>query len=334
MPIHVLAGIDFNTGIRGILVVTLAVVILPGSVYLLLATNTGARLGLLIALAAFFGWASILTMTWWITSPANGPRGRNASWKPVEIYVSGSESGPAHTVPVHSLPAHAKLPTAQQIIADHPEILKNYPNPTQATLSDIANNNPELLPKYLEGVDMGGWRVVPQSAAGDAGTVASTQLVTSGLFKLATDYKIIGTFDYGGKPTRLEYCGAKKEVRTHFLIPGDPICRIQYKLYKLFNWHSPTHYEVVQVQRVIPQETIPGHAPPLPQVDPTQPVISIVLVRDLGQARVLPATMFLIAFSLFIFFVVLLHYRDLTLRRNMAEDEAEMKAIEAEGVKV
>ena len=181
---------------------------------------------------------------------------------------------------------------------------------------------------------MGGWRVVPQSAAGDAGTVADTLLVTSGLFKLATDYKIIGTFDYGGKPTRLEYCGAKKEVRTHFLIPGDPICRIQYKLYKLFNWHSPTHYEVVQVQQVIPQETIPGHAPPLPQVDPTQPVISVVLVRDLGQARVLPATMFLIAFSLFIFFVVLLHYRDLTLRRNMAEDEAETKAIEAEGVKV
>ncbi len=334
MPIHVLAGIDFNTGIRGILVVALAVAVLPGSVYLLLATNTGARLGLLIALAALFGWASILTMTWWITSPANGPRGRNASWKPLEIYVQGS--GPAHTTEVNSLPPHAKLPTAQQIIADHPEILKNYPNPTQATLSDIANNNPELLPKYLEGVDMGGWRVVPQSAAGDAGTVATTLLTTgsNSLFKLATDYKIIGTFDYGGKPTRLEYCGAKKETRTHFLIPGDPICRIQYKLYKLWNWNSPTHYEVVQVQKVIPQETIPGHAPPLPQVDPSQPIISIVLVRDLGQARVLPAAMFVVAFALFIFFVVLLHYRDLTLRRNMLEDEEERKAIEAEGVKV
>ena len=112
MPIHILAGIDFNTGIRGILVVTLAVVILPGSVYLLLATNTGARLGLLIALAALFGWASILTMTWWITSPANGPRGRNASWKPVEIYVQGS--GPARTVKLDSLPARAKLPTANR----------------------------------------------------------------------------------------------------------------------------------------------------------------------------------------------------------------------------
>ncbi len=142
MPIHILAGIDFNTGIRGILVVTLAVVILPGSVYLLLATNIGARLGLLIALAAFFGWASILTMTWWITSPANGPRGpqrhRGSRWR------STSRARARLARPSsNSLPPHAKLPTAQQIIADHPEILKNYPNPTQATLSDIANNNPE-----------------------------------------------------------------------------------------------------------------------------------------------------------------------------------------------
>ncbi len=336
MPIHLLAGIDFNTGIRGILVVALAVAILPGSVYLLLATNTGARLGLLIALAAVCGWVTILSMTWWINSPANGPRGRNASWKPVEIYVHGSDTGAARTPQLNSLPPLSKLPTAQQIIADHPEILKNYPNPTQATLSDIANNNPELLPKYMAGIDLGGWRIVPQSAAGDAGTVAGTTLTTgsNSLFKLATDYKILGTFDYGGKPTRLEYCGAKKEVRTHYLIPGDPICRIQYKLYKLFHWNSPPHYEVVLVQRVVPQTTIPGHAPPLPKVDTTQPVIAVVMIRDLGQARMLPATIFVIALALFIFFVMLLHYRDKTLQRNLAEDEEERKAIEAESVKV
>ncbi len=127
MPIHILAGIDFNTGIRGILVVTLAVVVLPGSVYLLLATNTGARLGLLIALAALFGWASILTMTWWITSPANGPRGRNASWKPVEIYVEGS--GPARTVPVHSLPSPSKLPQASSHHRSEPRDPEELPEP-------------------------------------------------------------------------------------------------------------------------------------------------------------------------------------------------------------
>ena len=83
---------------------------------------------------------------------------------------------------------------------------------------------------------------------------------------------------------------------------------------------------------MIPQVTEPGHAPPLPEVDPSQPVISIVLVRDLGQARLLPAVMFMVAFSLFIFFVLLLHYRDKTLRRNLAE--VTRPALEAEGVKV
>jgi hypothetical protein len=329
--LHVFAGIDFNTGIRGILVVTLAVVLLPGSVYLLLATNMGSRLGLLVALAAVFGWCSILTMTWWITSPANGPRGRNATWKPVEVYVAGS--GSAHTEVLDKLPAPSKLPSAQQIINEHPEILKNYPNPSQATLSDIAGNDPDVLAKYMKGIDLNGWRIVPQSSAGDAATVADVVLTTNpNLFKLTTDYKHLATFDYGGKPTRAEYC--PNETRTHNLINSDPICRLQYKFTKLFSRH-PTHYEVVQVQQVIPQTAVPGHAPPLPEVDPSQPVITVVLVRDLGQARLLPAVMFIISFALFIFFTVLLHYRDKTLRRNQEEAKAiEAKAIEAEGAKV
>jgi hypothetical protein len=286
-----------------------------------------------VALAAVFGWCSILTMTWWITSPANGPRGRSASWKPVEVYVSGS--GNAKTEALDRLPANTKLPNAQDIINAHPEIRKNYPNPSQATLSDIAGNDPDVLAKYMQGVDMNGWRIVPQSSAGDAATVADVVLTTQpNLFKLTTDYKHLATFDYGGKPTRAEYCGAK-DAHPHNLVNGDSICRLQYKFSKLFSFHSPTHYEVVQVQQVIPQTAIPGHAPPLPQVDPTQPVISVVLVRDLGQARLLPAVMFIISFALFIFFVVLLHYRDKTLQRNQEEAKAiEAKALEAEGAKV
>jgi hypothetical protein len=326
--LHLFAGIDFNTGIRGILVVTLAVIILPGSVYLLLATNMGARLGLLVALAAVFGWCSILTMTWWITSPANGPRGRNATWKPVEVFVGpvgDASPTPARTEVLDKLnEAAPHLPNAQEIIAAHPEILKNYPNPSQATLSDIAGNDPEVLAKYMKDVDLQGWRIVPQSSAGDAATVADTVLTTGGgaLFKDTTGYKHLATFDYGGKPTRAEYCG-DKETHPHNLFPGDMVCRVQYKLTKALTFRQPTHYEVVQVQQVIPQETIPGHAPPLPKVDPTQPVISVVLVRDLGQARLLPAVMFVVSFALFIFFVVLLHYRDKTLRRHLEEAAAE-----------
>ena len=103
-----------------------------------------------MALAAVFGWVSILTMTWWITSPANGPRGRNASWKPVEVYVEGS--GPARTEVLDKLPAeHEAARTPRRSSTSHPEILKNYPNPSQATLSDIAGNDPEVLAQVHAG---------------------------------------------------------------------------------------------------------------------------------------------------------------------------------------
>ena len=52
--------------IRGVLVVVTAVVVLSGSVYLLLATNTGARLGFLIAAAGLFGWMTIMGVVWWL----------------------------------------------------------------------------------------------------------------------------------------------------------------------------------------------------------------------------------------------------------------------------
>jgi hypothetical protein len=86
--VNLFAGLAFNPGIRGILVVAVGVAVLMGSVYILLATNTGARLGMLLALTGLFGWLTVLTLFWWLSPPAIGPRGNNASWRPVEIIVN------------------------------------------------------------------------------------------------------------------------------------------------------------------------------------------------------------------------------------------------------
>lgn len=86
---NVIAGIAWDPGIRGILIVLVGVVVLMGSTYLILATNVGARLGFLVALTGLFGWMVILTLIWWLTPPAIGPRGNIPTWKPVEIYVNG-----------------------------------------------------------------------------------------------------------------------------------------------------------------------------------------------------------------------------------------------------
>mgnify|MGYP006286612947 CR=1 FL=1 len=66
--VNVFAGLAFDPGIRGILVVMVGVAVLIGSVYLILSTNLGNRLGLLVALAGLFGWLTILTLVWWIGS--------------------------------------------------------------------------------------------------------------------------------------------------------------------------------------------------------------------------------------------------------------------------
>ena len=51
---HTLAGISWDPEIRGILIVAVGAAVLMGSVYLLLATNLGNRLGFMVALAGFF----------------------------------------------------------------------------------------------------------------------------------------------------------------------------------------------------------------------------------------------------------------------------------------
>ena len=322
--VNVIAGIGFNPGIRGILVVLTGFSVLCGSVYLLLATNMGARLGMLVAFAGLFGWLSILTLTWWISPPAIGPRGTNPSWKVVEIYVEGG--GTAKTPVKNLLPGSDQIPNAADIIAQHPEIAKDFANPATASLSDIQSAHPDILQEYVTSQDLGGWKVTPSSSAGEAQAAADAALTTgSNFFAATTDYKKLSVFEIGGKPTRAEYC--KDEAHPHNLVNDDPICRLQYKLDKLVNFKHPPHYAVVQVQQVIPQATQPGAAPPIPVVDPSKPVVSVVLIRDLGNVRLLPGTYFVICFSLFIVFVLILHYRDKTLRKHL--DEADPATVGA-----
>lgn len=77
--------------ILGILVVLSAIGLFCGSVYLLLATNLGARLGFLVAIGALSGFMVLLSSLWLTTtSPLNTLKGRIPAWKPVEAIPSGN----------------------------------------------------------------------------------------------------------------------------------------------------------------------------------------------------------------------------------------------------
>jgi hypothetical protein len=71
--------------VKGLLVVLTAFVLLPGSVYMLLASNFGALKGYLIAGTAFFGFLVMLSAVWLFgipgTTPLTGPKGTQPTFK-------------------------------------------------------------------------------------------------------------------------------------------------------------------------------------------------------------------------------------------------------------
>ncbi|MGH9031461.1 MAG: hypothetical protein ACRDY4_14245 [Acidimicrobiia bacterium] len=76
----------WNPTILGVLVVVAGIVLFCGSIYLLLGTNLGARLGFLIAFTGLMGFMVVLTIMWMTTSsPLNTIKGRVPAWEVQEI---------------------------------------------------------------------------------------------------------------------------------------------------------------------------------------------------------------------------------------------------------
>lgn len=93
--------------ILGVLVVVAAVVLFVGSIYLILGTNMGARLGFLVTFTALTGFMVILTLLWITTaSPLNTLRGRVPEWKVLEVVDDPAD---AKTAAVRSIETEGKV---------------------------------------------------------------------------------------------------------------------------------------------------------------------------------------------------------------------------------
>lgn len=80
--IATLLAVGWEPELRGILTVILGTVVWMGSIYLILGTNLGARLGFLVALTGLFGWLALMGGIWWMYGI--GLKGDDASWSAVE----------------------------------------------------------------------------------------------------------------------------------------------------------------------------------------------------------------------------------------------------------
>lgn len=153
--------------ILGILVTIFAIGLFCGSVYLLLGTNLGARLGFLVAFTALMGFMVILTSLWVTTaSPLNTLKGRIPSWKPQQIVTD--------------------LDKAKD--ADVRDIVKNGREVGTVEASNVKAAVDETLVK-------------PQAQGAEPAEPSKF-----GTFDTVTEYKVDKTYEIGGsKPNPLDF---------------------------------------------------------------------------------------------------------------------------------
>jgi hypothetical protein len=98
--------------ILGVLVVIAAVVLFLGTIYILLGTNLGARLGFLIAFTGLTGFMVVLSLLWCTTaSPLNTLKGRIPQWKVQEVVASPEKS---KTTDVHTIKQKSNIAEASE----------------------------------------------------------------------------------------------------------------------------------------------------------------------------------------------------------------------------
>ncbi|MCI3949807.1 MAG: hypothetical protein K0R11_1741 [Acidimicrobiales bacterium] len=228
--------ISWDPTIRGYLVVATGVAVLCGSVYLLLATNTGNRLGFLIAAAGLAGWMTIMGLVWWLYGI--GWVGEDATWQVREVVVS------------------------------------EQPEDTSGAATEEAR-------------DLSDWEDLPEGG-GDAAAAADEALTgeesTLATFESTQDYTLIAAKETGGK---------------------DP----DSLLSELPGPH-PHHFAVVQVRPVVDVEVPFGETPPAPEADPDAQVFTVVMERDLGTKRLVPAAFTIVSAIFFGVTANVLHRRD------------------------
>lgn len=79
--VSALLAIGWEPELRGALTVMIGTAVWMGSVYLILGTNLGARLGFMVAFAGLAGWMALMGSVWWIYGI--GLKGDEPSWQQV-----------------------------------------------------------------------------------------------------------------------------------------------------------------------------------------------------------------------------------------------------------
>jgi hypothetical protein len=263
-------GIAFDPFFRGLLSVLVGVVVLFGGIYLVIATNSGSRLGGLIAGASLFGWMFLMGAVW--TIYGIGWKGEAESWELVEIH--SGDLALAETEEAVDLATGLTSFTPDVGDIDDPDLRQ------LAAVFTAAQSG-------AGGV--GGWKYLATSDSkrGEAQAAADVFLIDNHIFDSSAEYVPLqfGGFGRGGKDAAKTQEGQQVIDLAPEALPW--YTRVWHgagnKLHTtiLQPWH-PQELVAIQVQGVIEQPTLPGEAPPLPEADPDKAVKTVIIERDRG----------------------------------------------------
>ncbi len=270
--------------ILGVLVVVSAVALFCGSVYLLLATNLGARLGLLIAAAALSGFMVLLSGLWMTTaSPLTTLRGRLPAWQVKAAFQSPSSSNvtavrniedrrnqldPAIDAAAFSA---VKAAVDAKIVTALPTGGEQLPAGTNDFANQVATLRTKLGEQARAKLIAGGATV--EEAAAAVPDVAP--------FDVATDYQVVNAYEVGGARPNI--------FRGKF-----------------------THTPKYAVAELCPVDKQRGQAfaerKPSAICDLNQPNFTVLVERDLGSVRVPPMIVLIVSSLLFLLSLLSLHW--------------------------
>lgn len=160
-----LLAIAWKPEFHGVVIIIVATVALPGTIYLILGTNLGARLGLLVSLAGLFGWMATMGFIWW--AYGIGLTGKTPVWKPSEVIVVDADLSALGIGPSDGLAADPRTRSEQNLNALAEE----------------------------------GWEKLPDDSPSRALAISGADEIIqkeAGILK-ASEYKAIAVFDKGGK---------------------------------------------------------------------------------------------------------------------------------------
>ena len=186
------------------------------------------------------------------------------------------------------------------------------------SLSALAAAAPQVIERAetLGYVDLGDWKLLSTAESGEAAASAEAFLVERDTFAFVPTtvsgadgreessvsplFVFEDAYETGGKPEA-----------------GDGLwARVANKISNSARITHPTHYAVVQARPAVPKAQVLGEAPPLPEPDRNGETFSIVMVRNLGDLRLVPALVAIGSGLIFLTLVLSLHWRDQRFRRE------------------